>query len=118
MVGYTTMIHRASVESKRQAVATMEARALLERARDYTPIFLYAVSPGGYDEARSEYLLDTESVAEDNEVGQRSAAQYLLNARAAHVIGNIYSIVVRATWQEDGRQRQVVLESRMTRPDL
>lgn len=117
MVGYTTMIHRAASEAKRQAVATMEARSLLERARDYTPIFLYAASPLGYQETKTEYLLDGEVAAEDNEVGRKSAAQYQMDARAQHISGTIYGIVVTATWLEDGRQRQVVLESRMHRPD-
>jgi Tfp pilus assembly protein PilV len=117
MVGYTTTIHRAARESKREAVATMEARSLLERIRDYPPMFLDAASPAGYTETKTEYLLDTEAIAEDNELGQQSAAQFQVEGRAQHISGEIYGIVVTVRWDEDGRQRKVVLESRLMRQD-
>ena len=115
LVGYTTTIHRAASESKRQAIASAEARTLMERIRDFPPLFEDAASASGYTETQTEYLLDTETNSQDNESGNKSAAEFLLEARATHLSGAIYRIVVTATWDEDGRQRQVVLESRMDR---
>lgn len=117
MFGYVATIHRAASESKHQALASMEARALVERIRDFPPMFLQAATdPAGYTETRQEYLLEGEVDARDNEVGRQGATQYELVGRAAHVREDIYRLTVRASWEEEGRVRQVVLETRMVRP--
>lgn len=116
MVGYTVTIHRAAKEGKHQALATVQARALLERVRDYPPMFMQANDPAGYTETRTEYLLDTETDTSKNEAGQRAAATFELEARANPITNDIYGLVVTARWDDDGRTRNVVLESRMKRP--
>ena len=116
MVGFTVLIHRSATESRRQAIASVEARSLLERTRDSTPIFDAALA-GGYTELTSEALLSGEVDSEDNEVGNQSSARFRLEARATHVSGEIYNVVVQAFWTEDGRDRSVVMESLATRPD-
>lgn len=116
MVGFTVLIHRSATESRRQAIASVEARSLLERARDSTLIFDAALS-GGYTELTSEALLSGEVDSEDNEQGNQSSARFRLEARASHVSGEIYNVVVEAFWTEDGRDRRVVMESLATRPD-
>ena len=115
LVGYTTTIHRAAKEGKRQALASAEARTLVEKIRDYPVIFEQAATPAGYTETRTEYLLDGESNPEDNEVGREAATNFLLLAKAEHVIGEIYAVVVTVEWEEEGRLRQVKLENRMER---
>lgn len=115
LVGYTATIHRAAAESKHQALASMEARALIERIRDFPPMFEQAATPAGYTETKTEYLLDGEADARDNEVGRQSAAEFQLTGRANHVIDDIYRLTVQATWDDDGRARQVTLETRMVR---
>lgn len=116
MVGYVTTIHRASNESKRQAVASVEARALLEQVRDSKTDFEQAASSSGLQATRTQYLVDTEADDSKNEKGHKAAAVFQLDARAAYLSGDFYSLVVRADWQENGRQRKVVLESRALRP--
>ena len=116
MVGFTVLIHRSATESRRQAIASVEARSLLERTRDSTLIFDAALS-GGYTELTSEALLSGEVDSEDNEQGNQSSARFRLEARASHVSGEIYNVVVEAFWTEDGRDRRVVMESLATRPD-
>lgn len=116
MVGYTVMVHRASIESKRQALASMESRALLERVKDFEPLFEQAASATGFQELKTEYLLDGEADTLKNEAGNRAAAQFTMQARARHIAGDIYAVTVTSTWQEDGRDRRVVLESRTIRP--
>lgn len=117
MVAYTVMIHRASIEGKRQATASMEARALLERVKDYPPMFEQASTAAGYTETKAEYLLDGEVDPHKNEAGHRSAAQFQMEARVRHLASDIYAVTVTSTWLEDGRPRQVVLESRAVRPE-
>ena len=113
MVGYTGTIHRAAHEGKRQAMASVEARSMLERIRDYPVAFKQALLPEGLEDTRSEYLLSGESDESDNEQGRMSAASFHLVGKAALISGNVYSVVVSAEWTEDGRERKVVLESRM-----
>ena len=116
MVGFTVLIHRSATESRRQAIASVEARSLLERTRDSVMLFDAALS-GGYTELTSEALLSGEALAEDNELGNQSSARFRLEARASHLSGEIYSVVVTAIWTEDGRERRVVMESRSLRPE-
>lgn len=113
MVGYTGTIHRAAHEGKRQALASVEARSMLERIRDYPGAFEQALLPEGLEDTRSEYLLSGETDESDNEVGRTSAALFHLVGKVAPVAGHVHSVVVTATWTEDGRERKVVLESRM-----
>jgi Tfp pilus assembly protein PilV len=116
MVGYTATIHRAASESRNQALASMEARSLLERTRDFAPVFEAAAETGGYTETKTEYLLGDEESPEDNEEGRRAAMSFTMTSRTEHVAGDIYRIEVTATWEEQGRVRTVVLESRGVRP--
>jgi type IV pilus modification protein PilV len=118
LVGYTTTIHRAAKEGKRQALASMEARSMLERIRDAPSAFAQAVTPEGLSETKLEYLLDSESDETKNEAGRMAAAQFRVLGRAEQVAGEIYRVVVAVQWAEDGRERQVVLESRMVRTDF
>ncbi len=116
MVGYIVTVHRAATEGKRQALASMEARTMLERAKGWEPLFEAACQPGGWSETKTEYLLDGEAAAEDNEKGQKSAAEFRLRVTARHIAGDIYSLTVTSSWDEDGRPREVILESRAVRP--
>lgn len=113
LVGYTTTVHRASHEGKRQALASFEARSMLERIRDFPGAFEQAQKPGGLSEVKSEYLLTGETEAEDNEDGRKSAAQFRINGTARLIEGEVYQIVVTVEWDEDKRPRKLVLESRM-----
>jgi hypothetical protein len=113
MVGYTTTIHKAATEGKRQALASMEARSMLERIRDFPNAFDQANTPEGLSETHAEVLLDGEADASKNEAGHQSAAQFHLLGKVHQESGEVYAIVVTAQWDEDGRHRQVVLESRM-----
>lgn len=115
VVGYTTTVHRAANEGKRQALASIEARAMLERIRDFPDAFAQAATPQGLTEVREEYLLDDESNASKNEAGKKAAARFHLLGRVTPVSGEVYSVVVSAEWSEDRRPRKVVLESRMIR---
>ncbi len=115
VVGYTTTVHRAANEGKRQALASVEARAMLERIRDFPDAFDKAASPAGLTDERDEYLLDDEADASKNEVGKKDAARFRLLGRVAPISGEVYSVVVTAEWSEDRRPRKVVLESRMIR---
>ncbi len=113
MVGYTAMIHRSASESKHQAQASMEARSLLERVRDFPPLFEQALNdPDGYQETKIEYLLDDEDDPTKNEVGRKAAATFRLQARVFPITDEMYRIVVTGVWDDDGRQRRVTLESR------
>jgi type II secretory pathway component PulJ len=116
LVGYTSMIHRASSESKHQAIATIEARSMLERIRDDRSTFEQAETPEGLEETKVERLLSGEVDAEDNEVGHEGAMEFQLIGRVTPVAGDFYAVVVRASWEEKGRIRQATLESRMIRP--
>lgn len=115
MVGYTALIHQAANEGKRQAIASMEAKSVMEQLKDSAPDFAEAAD-GGYVTERVEYLLDEEVDPTQNEVGSKSAARYAIVARAEHIAGDIYGLVVTASWSEDGRPRTVVLETRTIRP--
>ena len=117
MVGFTVLIHRSATESRRQAIASAEARSLLERTRDSAMLFDAALSSSGYTELTVESLLTGEALSEDNEEGNQSSARFRLEARATPVSGEIYNLVVSAYWEEDGRPRRVVMESRGTRPE-
>ena len=116
MVGYTVMIHRTSVDAKRQAIASTEARAALELIRDSASDFEQAASSSGFSRVETEYLLDTEVDPALNEQGTKSAAQFVVEGRAHHLSGDIYGLTVRVEWEEDGRDRHVVIESRGVRP--
>lgn len=116
MVGYVATIHRAASESKNQAVASVEARALLEELRDSEIEFVQAASASGLQTTRTQYLLDGESESTNNEVGREAATVFRLDARANHISSDFYGLVVSAHWEEEGRTRKVVLESRSLRP--
>lgn len=116
MVGYIVTVHRAANEGKRQALASMEARTLMERAKGWSPLFEAACQPNGWSETKTEYLLSGEAAAEDNELGHKSAATFRLQVKARHIAGDIYSLTVSSSWDEDGRPREVILESRTIRP--
>jgi Tfp pilus assembly protein PilV len=116
IVGFTAMIHRAAHEGKRQAIASMEAKSVIELLKDSEVDFVTAATGAGYVDTKTEYLLTGEANSADNEVGRQSAAQFQITARANHISGDIYGLVVRASWLEDGRPRQVVLESRTVHP--
>lgn len=113
LVGYTTTVYRASNEGKRQALASIEARSMLERIRDFPDAFEQASKPGGLLETRSEYLLDGEADLTKNEAKRKSAAQFRVNGIVTPVHGEVHKIVVTVEWVEDGRPRKVALESRM-----
>lgn len=113
LVGYTTTVYRASSEGKRQALASIEARSMLERIRDFPDAFEQASQPGGLSETRSEYLLDGEADATKNETGRKSSAQFEVIGTVIPLHGEVHQVVVTVNWQDDGRPRQVVLESRM-----
>ncbi len=116
MVGYITSIHRASREAKHQAVASMYARSALEQLRDSQADFEAAGEPQGLTFTRSEVLLDGEAAAENNEVGRQAATEFTVLSRTEPISGSIYSMVVQVRWEESGREREVVLESRGQRP--
>jgi Tfp pilus assembly protein PilE len=116
VVGYITTIHRAAREGKNQAMATMHARSILEKVRDSNPEFQQALTPAGYQVTREEVLLEGEELEANNEAGRRSPTVFQCQARATHLASDIYSVVVRVNWQEHGRPREVVLESRAQRP--
>lgn len=116
VAGYTTTVHRAANEGKRQALASVEARAMMERIRDFPDAFDKASSVDGLTDVRAEYLLEGEADATKNEAGKKDAAQFRLLGRVAPVSGEVYSVVVTAEWAEDRRPRKVTLESRMVRP--
>lgn len=118
MVGYIATVHRAAREGKSQAVATMYARSMLERVRDSQADFQQAASPAGLQETRQEVLLSGEANPHHNETGKKGAMTYNLDGRAALVGGHIYSLVVRVTWSEASRRREIVLESRGLAPPL
>jgi type IV pilus modification protein PilV len=115
MVGYTTTIHKAASEGKRQALASMEARSMLERIRDFPGAFDQANTPAGLTDTKAEYLLEGEADTTKNEAGRKSAAQFHLTGKVRQVEGEVFAVAVTAEWDEDGRHRQVVLESRMVR---
>lgn len=113
MVGYTALVHRAASEGKHQALASVVARNLLERVRDHHPFFEQALNdPDGYREVHIEALLTEEFDGRTAEVDRKAAAEIQLTAKVEPVTDRIYRLVVTAHWTEDGRPRQVVLESR------
>lgn len=115
MIGYIATVHRAAREGKHQAIASVYARSMLEQLRDSGDDFETAHN-GGLVVTRSEVLLDGEAAPEDNEVGRKGATEYTVEGKTALVSGSIYSLVVNVSWEESGRQRQVVLESLGQRP--
>ena len=117
MVGYATTVHRAAKFGKRQALASMEARTMLETIRDYPVAFAQAATSEGLTDSKAEYLLDTEAEAGKNEADRMSAAQFQVLGRVEPLSGEVHRVVVRVEWQEDGHPRQVVLESRAIAPN-
>lgn len=113
--GYTAMIHRASTEGKHQALASTEARAVLEQLKDSPDDFELAATTG-YRSQAVEYQLTDEVDASKNEQARKAAVVIDMEARARHIAGSIYSIDVTANWLESGRLRKVVLETRTVRP--
>ena len=116
IAGFTALIHRAAHEGKRQALASIEAKSVLEQLKDSRVEFEAAASAGGYTIDKSEYLLNGEADPSKNEAGTISAAQFRITGRATHIAGDIYGLTVTASWDEDGRPRRVVIESRTVRP--
>lgn len=112
LVGYTTTVHRAAREGKRQSLASVEARTMLERIRDFPEAFERASQPGGLTEIRSEYLLEDQADERANEAGRQAAAQFTITGVVTPLHEEICKVVVTVSWHEDGRPRQVVLESR------
>ncbi len=118
MVSYFATIHRAAREGKNQGIATMQARTILEKLRDSPSAFAVAKTSEGYRETHEELLLENETDPEKNEVGRKSAMVFEGEGKAVLVAGEIYSLVVIVRWTEEGRQRNVVLESRTQEPSF
>lgn len=116
LVGYATTVHRAAKDGKRQALASMEARSMLETIRDYQVAFDQAATPAGLSDTKAEYLLDAESDASKNEAGRMAAAQFHILGKVEPLSGDVYRVIVTVNWQEDGRPREVVVESRLVPP--
>ncbi len=113
MVGYTALVHRTATEGKRQALASVVARNLLERVRDHQPLFEQALNDAdGYLEVHTEDLLSEADDGRLAEAERKAATEIRLTAKAEPVNDRIYRLVVTAEWSEDGRPRRVVLESR------
>lgn len=115
MVGYTVAMARTARESKSQALASMYARTVLERMRDSRADFDMAHSTG-LSLTEVEVQLTGEAIAGDDEVGREGAIHFEIEGRALPLSAGIFSLVVRVNWQESGRTRTLVLESRAPRP--
>ena len=89
---------------------------MLERIRDDRATFEQAETAAGLQETKVEQLLSGEAEVEDNEVGREGAMTFQLIGRVTPISGDFYAVVVRASWEEQGRVRQATLESRMIRP--
>lgn len=117
LVGYATTVHRAAKDGKRQALASMEARSMLETIRDYGAAFDQAATPDGLTDTKSEYLLDGEADSSKNEAGRMAAAEFHILGRVEPLSGEVHRVTVTVEWQEDGRPRKIELESRAIRPN-
>ena len=116
LVGYTVTIHRSAREGKRQGIASYEARSALELLRQSKPDFEAALTATGYTDTKMEFLLDGETDSSQNEIGRKAAATFEVLGRAELVANDTYRLVVTVSWDDDGRAREVVLESRTLDP--
>lgn len=125
LIAYLVTTHRAAKESKHQAIATMFARTLLEKTRDSADRFKQATAAGGYTEDFQEQLLKDESgtAPDDDEqtrIGKLTFTGHIIATPTASTLPSdgIYSLVVKVQWQEQGRNREAILESRTLKPDF